>query len=171
MQVMAPNGAQAKVIGKYKVTVSDKGNRSSTRGCTKKREFLLAMTRDVINRAVERIKANKSQSVGRKRPASASPRTPNEGAAKRPRGAPRKHRFVRHYKTDSNYCTVCYNTIQAQHRAAGRTKVTRAEIFKEAHGLRKPRFCMSGCPACSQRMCSDCWAVAECNPNSPNFAA
>ena len=134
------------VIGKFKDTISDAGNRSSARGCTKKRAFLLEMTRDTIARATDRIKNAGSREVSSKRVKRKAPATPPRGLGDVKKGRPTEHKFVSKYKPDSNHCQICCAGIARLHKAAGR-KVSQADIKMGAHGLPNPNWCRSDCPA------------------------
>ena len=149
-----------KVIGRFKGVVSEAGAESTTRGCTKKRAFLLGMTRDTIARATERIQAAKSRPVSSRR---RSRCFSVDAAPAAKRGRPATHKLIPNYSPKSQYCQACYHNIQLEQKKAG-AKMSSKHVLKFKRGSPSSRYCRSGCPACGKRICEVCWAEAECNP-------
>jgi hypothetical protein len=149
---------------KAKVSTSAKSSReskSTTRGSTKKRAFFLAMTRDIIKLASERIAEGDGAKVARKRP-HPSFHTPSSDRSKKQRvGRPTKHRINSEYSKKSEYyCQACYTSIQIENRKRN-VKRTQAQVMKGVMS-RKPLFTRSGCPACQKRICRVCQEAWKC---------
>jgi hypothetical protein len=143
-------------------------SKSTTRGSTKKRSFLLAMFRDVIDRASARIEADPdARSVLPKRLHHSRGKdaqefvTPPHPSKKRRVGPPTKHKIIAEYTKKSAYCHACYEKIQEKNLAAGRKRFSQKQILQGAGGTR-PRHCRSGCAGCHKRICSTCQKKWKC---------
>ena len=132
-----PDKGMVKLLQPFTTTTSAAGNRSTTKGCTKKRKFLLEMTRDVIARSREQIKAGVGNSVSPKRGS-------KRKASDTPPGCPRTHKWEREFSEVSRYCQVCYQkAVLINQQQPVERRLKRTQILKGQLG--PVHYCRSGC--------------------------
>jgi len=152
------------LLKQHKASKSEKGAISSNKGCTHKRHFMLAMTRDVIKRSRERIKASHGKSLSPRRRSS---RNVNSASPKRPRGQPAKHKWSATLSKKSRGCQGCYAIVAKINKGRPkRDRLTRDQLMKGPLG--DVRYCTSGCRTCGKRVCQQCWPTwssehVQCN--------
>ena len=149
------------LLDPFRASTSDSGETSTSRGITARRKFCLALTADVIQRAIERIEAKGSWDPRPKRqqPSLGSSTTPAGG--ERVRGRPRKHNKREVLHSTSRRCHMCYLRVSLENKKlAGKDRYTRDQLMLGVLGT--VHYSMTGCAVCNKTLCRLCVETYQC---------
>ena len=135
--------------------------RSGSRGITAHRKFMLSLTEDVINRAIERIVAAGSWDP---RPANVLQECTGRTATPSGRGMgrPKKHnKNEKLHNGGAHRCSVCYDAVaKLNSRREKGSRFTQQQLMKGALGA--VRYSTKGCRACRVTLCKVCVQGYKC---------
>jgi len=130
---------------------------SNSRGITNTRKFYLALTTDVIKRAIERIVTAGSWDPRPKKPGRAGKSVVTNGK----RGRPRIHNPTAKLHEKSQRCTVCYARVAAKNkRLPKEVRHKRKALMSGALGT--VHYSDRGCVACNKTICAVCAEDYKC---------
>mgnify|MGYP003331528541 CR=1 FL=1 len=147
------------LLDPFRASVSEKEEISTSRGITRARMFCLSLTRDVIERAVERIVKAGSFDP---RPKKSGPAAAHAAGQSNRRGRPPKHNPRAELYKKSRRCAVCYARLAAINNQ--RPKDERYSLQEIEKGLLgKMHYTRYGCAVCNKAICKWCVATYDCN--------